>query len=65
MVLSNFFAVVQYLMHNEFLQYLFGEKAVGGACFMHIPVNVAYVSVREYKITGFVVLCESVCAVFH
>jgi hypothetical protein len=67
MVLSNLFAHVQHLMLHEFLQCLLGEEQLRGACFMSVSANVAYVFISEsinVRI-GFVVLCESVCALFH
>jgi hypothetical protein len=59
--------LVQHLMLHEFLQYFLGEEQLGGACFMRVSVNVAYVFISEsIKVRiGFVVLCESVCALFQ
>ena len=49
----------------SFFSICWERKQLGGACLMHVPANVPYVFIREYPNTGCVVLCVSVCAVFH
>ena len=61
-VLSNLLALVQHLMLNEFLQYLLGEEAAGRSVLYACSLCLCK---SEYPTTGCVVLCVSVCAVFH